>query len=212
MSIDTDGDSSFEARLLRPFDVTPPLQALLFGLFALFVTASMANQGGLQTRGVLDLQFVPGGSLGLLTLQGLINWLSLSLVLLVLGRWLSPRPFSVFNLFAFQAAARWPLLLSAIYLNIPGLGRLIHDLTQRLLGAMPSEPGQVMADASYMGDAFILTALSVPLLIFLLWMIWLMFHAYQAATALTGLRAGFSFVGGLAVAYVLARFLHSLIS
>ncbi len=208
----TDGRTrSLEQLLLRPFDTLSTPAALAFGLVTMALTALLAGQTGLQTRGLFDLQFIPGGTPGWLLAQGLINWLSLTLALLVAGRWLSRNRFSVPRLLACQAAARWPLLLSTLYLSIPPLGGQIRELTQRLVQAMPSERGQVMADAAYMGDAFVLTLLGVPLLVFLLWMIWLMFHGYQSVTGLSGPRAGLSFAAALVAAYVISKGLMLLI-
>ena len=194
-----------ERLLLRPFDTLSTRQALAIGVTAIIATALLASSTGLQTRGVVDLQFLPGAGLAQLLMQGLINWLSLGLALLVVGRWLATDAFSSARLLANQAAARAPLLLSAAYLSIPPLGGQIRELTQRLVQAMPSERGQVMADAAYMGDAFILTLLGVPLLVFLIWTVWLMYHAYQSATGLSGPRAAFSFAGGLLAAYIISR-------
>ena len=201
-----------EQLLLRPFDRIPARLALVLGLSAMLITAVVASALGLQTRTVLELQFVAGGTLTGLLLQALLNWLSLSTTLILIARWMQPADYSTFRLLSFQAAARWPLALSVLYLSIPPLGQQIRELTQGLATAMPSEPGQVMADAAYMADALVLTLLGVPLLVFLAWMIWLMFHGYQRATGLHGTRAIFSFVGALAAAWLLSRSLSLLLA
>ena len=197
--------------LFRPFDRASGAQALAFGLVVIATTALLAARTGLQTDGVLDLHFATGLNSGQLLLQGLINWLSLGLALLISGRWLAGRDFSSLDLFATQAAARWPMLLSVLYLSIPPIGQRIRSLTAELIAAMPSEPGQVMADASHMLDAFLLTLLGVPLLVFIGWMVWLMFHGYQAVTRLRGLRAGLSFSAALIGAWVLSKLLMLLL-
>ncbi|MGY6553183.1 MAG: hypothetical protein ACXIUM_01545 [Wenzhouxiangella sp.] len=201
-----------EQLLLRPFDRIPAPSALVLGVSAILITAVLAAALGLQTRTVLELQFVDGGTVLRLLVQGILNWLSLSLALILTARWLQAPAFSSFRLLSFQAAARWPLLLSVGYLSIPPLGQQIRELTQRLSGAMPSEPGQVMADAIYMADAMVLTLLGVPLLVFMVWTVWLMFHGYQRATGLHGQRAVFSFAGGLVAAWVLSRSLSVLLA
>lgn len=201
-----------EQLLLRPFDRIPARPALALGLAAIGATALLAAALGLQTRTVLELQFVANATTGSLLIQAVINWLSLSLALMLIARWIQAPSLSLPRLLAYQAAARWPLLLSALYLSIPPLGQQIRELTERLTTAMPSQPGQVMADAAYMADAMVLTLLGVPLLVFLAWMVWLMFHGYQSATGLTGLRAAFSFAGGLAAAWVLSRSLSLLLA
>lgn len=201
-----------EQFLLRPFDHISARPALALGLGAILITAVLAAALGLQTRTVLELQFVDGGSTLRLLVQGVLNWLSLSLALIVIARWLQPPAFSSLRLLSFQAAARWPLLLSVLYLSIPPLGQQIRELTQRLGAAVPSQPGQVMAHPIYMADALVLTLLAAPLLVFMVWTLWLMFHGYQRATGLHGLRAAFSFAGGLVAAWVLSRSLSLLLA
>lgn len=200
------------AWLFRPFDHLTPRPALLGGLVAMGLTAWLAARAGLQTDGVLTLRFTDHAVSPLALLgQGLINWLVLSLSLLVAGRWLAPTRFAALDLLATQAGARWPMLLSVLYLSIPPVGERIRQLSVDLLTAMPTEPSQVMADALYMGDAFLLTLLSLPLLFVLGWMVWLMYHSYSATTRMTGPHAVFSFTAALTVTYFLTRGLTSLL-
>lgn len=197
--------------LLQPFDRISGRRALVPGLIVLLLTAVLAALNGLQTDGVLSLHFTAGADPLRLIGQGLINWLVLALCLLVLGRWLAPAHFGAIDLLGAQAVARWPLLLSVLYLSFPPAGERIRQLTADLAAVMPSEPGQVMADPAYMADAFILTALGLPLLVFLVWMVWLMYHGFSATTGLTGPRSVFAFSGGLILAQVVSQMLTSLL-
>ena len=199
--------------LFRPFEHLDMRTTLLGGLIAISLTAWLAARVGLQTDGVLTLRFSEDDASTLALLgQGLINWLVLSLSLFLAGRWLAPSRVAALDLLATQAGARTPLLLSVLYLSIPPVGERIRQLSVDLLTAMPSEPGQVMADALYLGDAFILTLFSLPLLFFLGWMVWLMFHGYRTTTRLAGPQAFFSFSVALIVTYFLTRGLTSLLS
>lgn len=198
--------------LFRPFDRLTGRRALVPGLVVIVLTAVLASLGGLQTDGVLSLHFTSEAGTPGLVGQGLINWLTLALALFILGRWLAPVRFASVDLLGAQAAARWPLLLSVLYLSFPPTGDRIRRLTADLVAVMPSEPGQVMADAAYMADAFVLTALGLPLLAFLAWMVWLMFHGFCAITGLTGPRAAFSFTGALLVAHFVSQALIFLLA
>lgn len=193
--------------LFRPFDRIAGGPALVGGLVVLLLTALLAWRSGLQTDGVLDLHFQQGLGLGALLIQGLVNWLALSLCLLLTGRWLSQTRFRLVDLFGTQALARWPMLLAVVYLSIPALGGRIESLTLNLADAMPSEPGQVMASSEYLLDALWLTLISLPLIACLAWMIWLMFHAYALVCNLSGQRAVFSFIGALIAAEILSKLL-----
>lgn len=196
--------------LLFPFKHFKGVPALLTGLLAITVTALLGARIDLSTAGVLSLSFAEPGirtTMPVLLGQGLVNWLSLSLCLLLAAHWLSPGRYSALDLIATQAAARWPLLLSALYLSFPPAGERIRQLTEDLVGAMPSEPGQVMADATYMGDAFVLTLLGLPLLAFLGWMVWLMFHGFRSTTRLSIHQALVSFLVALTISHFFSRWI-----
>ena len=193
--------------LFKPFEMIAGGPALVAGLFIIAVTAVLAWSAGLVTDGVLDLHFAPTANPGITLLQGLINWLSISLCLLLLGRWLSQGQFRTLDVFATQALARWPVLLGVGYLSIPWINQEINARTQALMAAMPDDPSMVMADSAYMLDAMWLTVLSLPLLVMLVWLIWLMYHGYALVTNLRGQRAVFSFIGGLIAAEILSKLL-----
>jgi len=197
--------------LFRPFERIAGAQALGLGLLLLLATAWLASRAGLITDGVLDLHFAPQAGLVDLILQALINWLTLSLMLLAGAWWLSRRRFRLLDLFATQALARWPLLMGVAYLSIPAVSVEINEGTARLLAAMPDQPGQVMAPAGLMLDAMWLMLLSLPLLAMMAWMIWLMYHAYALVSDLKGQTAVFSFIGALVLAEIVSKALIYLI-
>ena len=191
--------------LFRPFERIAGALALGLGLLLLLVTAWLASRAGLITDGVLDLHFAPQAGLVDLIVQALINWLSLSLMLLAAAWWLSRRRFRLLDLFATQALARWPMLIGVAYLSIPAVSVEINEGTARLLDAMPEDPGQVMAPAGLMLDAMWLMLVSLPVLAMMAWMIWLMYHAYALVSDLKGQTAVFSFVGALVLAEIISR-------
>jgi hypothetical protein len=142
-----------------------------------------------------------------LVVQGVSNWLILSLALLGMGSWLSDDRFRVLDLFATQALARWPLLIGAAWLAIPSVGGGIESRTARLMAQMPEQPGQVIAPMEYMLDAMWLLLMSLPVLAAIVWMVWLMFHGYALVTNLRGMRVFFSFAGALVVAEIASKIL-----
>lgn len=193
--------------LFRPFDRIAGGPALGLGLMLLVLTALLAWRNGLQTDGVLDLHFQTELGLVDLLLQGLVNWLTLALLLLAFGRWLSETRFRSLDLFGTQALARWPILIGVLYLSIPAVGGTIERLTLSMLEAMPTQPDQVMAPSEYLLDAMWLTLLSLPVMACIAWMIWLMYHGYALVFNLRGQRAVFSFIGALIMAEILSKLL-----
>ena len=191
--------------LFKPFDRIAGGPALGLGLFVIALTALLAWNSGLVTDGVLDLHFAPTANPGITLLQGLINWLSISLLLLLMGRWLSKSRFRTLDLLGTQALARWPVLLGVAFLSIPWVNREINARTQALMSAMPDDPSMVMASSEYLLDAMWLTVLSLPLLAMLVWLVWLMYHGYALVTNQRGQRAVFSFIGALIAAEILSK-------
>jgi len=193
--------------LLRPFDRVAGATALLAGVAALVMTALLAWRVGLVTDGVMDLHFSVSPGFWQLLAQGLINWISMALALLMVGRWLSSTRFRLIDLFGTQALARFPMLLGVVWLSIPAVGDQVRARTASLLEAMPTDPDQVMASTAYLFDALWLTMLSLPALVALVWMIWLMYHGYALVCNLKGQRAVFSFVGALIAAEIVSKLL-----
>jgi len=197
--------------LFRPFERLSGRQALLVGVLLLLVVAALADQTGLETDAILSLHFVDDIGLGTLVAQGIVNWLVMVACLFLAARLLEVRPLNIADFLGSQALARWPLLLSVLYLSFPPVNERMRQLTADLLAVMPSQPGQVMADAAYMADAFILTAYGLPVLFTLIWMTWLMLQGFGTATGLKGPQAVFPFTASLLVAQLLSLGLNTLI-
>ncbi len=196
-----------KAWLFKPFERVNGGSVLVMGLVVIALTALLACRVGLHTDGVIDLHFGPRVALWVLVVQGVSNWLILSLALLGMGSWLSDDRFRVLDLFATQALARWPLLIGAAWLAIPSVGGGIESRTARLMAQMPEQPGQVIAPMEYMLDAMWLLLMSLPVLAAIVWMVWLMFHGYALVTNLRGMRVFFSFAGALVVAEIASKIL-----
>lgn len=196
--------------LFRPFERLSGRQALIPGLVVLLLVAVLAKAAGLETDAVLSLHFVDNIGLAALVVQGMVNWLVMVACLLLAARLLEVRSLNLVDFLGGQALARWPLLLSVLYLSVPQVNERMQQLTTDLLAVMPSQPGQVMADAAYMADAFILTAFGLPVLVTLIWMTWLMLQGFSTATGLNGPQAVFPFAAGLLVAQLLSLGLNTL--
>jgi hypothetical protein len=197
--------------LFHPFARLTGRQALLPGLGIMLVVAVLGKAAGLETDAVLSLHFMENPALATLIAQGLINWLLMTACLLTATRLLEVRSVDIAALMGTQALARSPLLLAVIYLSLPPIARPMRELTDSLLQAMPTQPGQVIADAAHMAEAFILTAYGLPVLACLIWMAWLMLQGFKAVTRLTGPAAVFPFAACLLVAHIASLGLNSLI-
>jgi hypothetical protein len=193
--------------LFKPFDRLAGAPALGLGLLIIAITALLAWRAGLHTDGVLDLHFGPSVALWVVLVQGLINWLCLSAMLLVAGMWLSTGRFRLIDLVGVQALARWPIILAVGWSAVPAVGSSIEARTVSLMAAMPDQPGEVIAPVEYLFDAMWLMLLSMPILVAIIWMVWLMYYGYRLVTNLSGHRAVLSFIAALVIAEILSKLL-----
>jgi len=196
--------------LFRPFERLSGQQTLPAGLASILLVAVLAKAAGLETDAVLSLHFADAVGLGSLLVQGLVNWLVIVACLMLAARLLDVQSLNLIALAGHQALARWPLLLATLYMSFPPVNERMRQLTMDLVAVMPSQPGQVMADAAYMADAFILTAYGLPVLVTLVWMTFLMLQGFSAATGLKGPKAVFPFAAGLLAAHLVSLGLNQL--
>lgn len=198
--------------LFDPFNRLTDLQTLAAGLASMLAVALLCRMAGLQTDAVLSVHFMADPGLGTIIGQGIINWLLMAACLTIAARLLEVQSLNLLTLLGTQALARWPLLLAVLYLSLPPVAEPMRELTARLTEVMPSQPGQVIADAAHMADAFILTAYGLPVLVCLTWMAWLMLQGFTAATQLAGPRAVFPFAACLLAAHLASIGLNALIT
>ncbi len=198
--------------LFHPFARLTGRQALLAGLVIMLAVALVAKAAGLETDAVLSLHFAEDLALGTLIAQGLINWILMVVSLVIAARLLEVQSLDISALWGNQALARWPLLVAVSYLSLPPIAEPMRELTDRLVQAMPTQRGQVIADAAHMADAFVLTGYGLPVLACLIWMAWLMLQGFSAATQLAGPKAVFPFAACLLAAHLASLGLNTLIS
>ena len=201
-----------KAWLFCPSRQFNPQLAWFLGCLALLMTALFTTLGHLVTDGVLDLHFLalspaadPATNRWLANIaQGVTN-----VIWLVAALWVAARiirhPISIFHLLAFQTLTRWPLMIAAGYLALPGVGSRIFELTFELMHALPQSPDQVIASAQYLLPALELTAWSIPLLVSVGFMIWLMFESYRTLTGAELGKTVPSFIIALLVAEGLSK-------
>lgn len=93
--------------LFRPFVWVAGGRALGLGLVAIVMAAALGYLGHTHFDGVVDVHSGRPAPGWVFLVEGLVDWLILSVVLYALGRLLA-RPFRAVDLFGTQALARWP--------------------------------------------------------------------------------------------------------
>lgn len=165
---------------------------LAIGLAILVLQAVWSWQGGLVLDGVLDLHY---GQFGLVQhlLLGVINLLSLSVMLGLLALWLAPSRFRWIDLLGTLAIARWPMFLAMGVSSLP----IFRAATERI----EADPLAVPATA----DLVVLLLGSGVVIVGLLGMILLSYRAYSISCNIRGLRGAVSFIAGLVLAEIVSK-------
>ena len=116
--------------LFDPFTYIAGGSALALGLAAIL----LASFVGSLTNTHFD------APLGTFLAEGLVDWLSISIVLLILGRIVSKTSFRSIDMLGTQAMARWPTLIAAIATLAPPYQRYVAQLSWKLLGVGEQVP------------------------------------------------------------------------
>jgi hypothetical protein len=198
----TQGANRHRARLadllFRPFVYIAGLQSLLIGIAGILLAGLLGYLSNSHFDGVLDFHTGRPAALHLFLLEGLVDWLALSVVLLVAGKLVSRTAFRAVDLLGTQAMARWPTLLVAATSLAPQYQRLLAGLVAQLGGPA----GQVAirpADIGVGGLALLLMLLCI------VWMVALMYQAYSLCCNVRGAKGAGSFVLALLAAEAISK-------
>ncbi len=193
--------------LFHPFRRVAGGLSLVLGLVAIVLAALVAKPQGLHFDGVLDAHVGPSGPWWLFIAEGLIDWLSLALPLLLAGRLISQSAFRSIDLLGTQALARWPTVLIALGCLAPGFHRYTLALTKWLAnlkpGAVPVLPGGV--------DAIVFGLVVAVTLACTVWMVALMWKSFSHCCNVRGGKAVVVFIVVLLIAEVLSKVLIGLL-
>jgi len=178
--------------LFNPFLYIAGTQSLIIGLGAIAGAGWLSSFSDSYFDGVLDFhtgrpQVFPG-----FLLEGLVNWLSLAMVLFILGKLFAKSRFRAIDLFGTQALARWPTLIIASLSLLPQFRR---GLTLMMSFAMNPDGGWQGSPV----DALALGVIMLLQIAALVWMVALMYQSYRICTNLRGGKIALSFIGGLLI-------------
>ncbi|MFA5262437.1 MAG: hypothetical protein WC378_01335 [Opitutaceae bacterium] len=184
--------------LFNPFIYIAGFQALFLGLTAVLLAGLIGSFAHLHMDGVLDMHLGAPAKIWIYLLEGLIDWLSMGLVLLVLGRLVFRTPFRSIDLLGTQALARWPTVL----MNLVGLLMPMSRFTTYLLRRLTTG-----VDVGFnLGDAIIFCAATLAILLLICWMVVLMYRSYTVSCNAKGAKAIWTFIVGLILAEALSKF------
>ncbi len=186
--------------IYNPFVYVAGEKALALGIGVIVLSALTGYLNNTWLDGILDLHYGPPAPFYWHLTMGLINWLSVLLVLTPLAYILSGTRVRFVDLAGTFALARFPMLIAVLtgFFNAPF--RVSQEVLYRFL-----EIGEPANATSF---DYALTILIVTLIILMIiWQVALLFNAYKLCTNLKGTRAGVSFTAGFVIAYILSKVL-----
>jgi len=184
--------------LFDPFPYIAGGGSLALGLAAILLAGFVGSLANTHFDGVLDIHTGRAAPLGTFLAEGLIDWLSISIVLLILGRILSRTSFRSIDMLGTQAMARWPTLIAAIAALAPPYQRYVAQLTWKLLGVGEQVP-------LHSTDPVFFGVIAMVSILVIIWTVVLMYRAYTICCNVAGARAAVTFVIGLIVSEVVSK-------
>lgn len=185
------------AWLFRPFEYVAGARSLALGLAAILAAGFVGGLSGTYFDGVLDTHAGLAAPRGLFLGAGFVDWLSLSVVLFVLGKLASRTAFRPLDLLGTQALARWPTLIAALAALVPSFHRLSAGFAAQLPN--PAPPDLPASDFAFGGLAIIVMVLC------LVWMVYLMYQSYVVCCNLRSGKAASTFIAGLLLGEIVSK-------
>ncbi len=177
--------------LFNPFNYVAGGPALVLGLVAILAAGGFGALSNTHFDGVIDVHSGRAAPTWVFLTEGIVNWLSLTIVLLIVGILASRSSWRAIDLVGTQALARWPMLLPALATLLPGYQRASQHLAWKLL-----KQGT---------DGVVFGIVVGMILIALIWMVYLMYRAFSVSCNLRGGKAVILFIAALIAAEVISK-------
>lgn len=183
--------------LFDPFVYVAGVKALLLGLTAILLAGLVGSLAHTHFDGVLDTHTGAAAPLWFFLSEGIVDWLCLSLVLLILGRIVSKTSFRTIDVLGTQGMARWPTLLVALLTQPRAFERFGRELVEQLM-----KQGKTEFNTA---DAVIFFAVVIAMIPLICWMVFLMYKSYSVSCNVKGGKAVGTFIAGLVLAEILSK-------
>lgn len=183
--------------LFNPFVCVAGAKALLLGLTAILLAGLVGSLAHTHFDGVLDTHTGAATPLWFFLSEGIVDWLCLSLVLLILGRIVSKTSFRTIDVLGTQGMARWPTLLVALLTQPKAFERFGRELVEQLM-----KQGKTEFNTA---DAVIFFAVVIAMIPLICWMVFLMYKSYSVSCNVKGGKAVGTFIAGLVLAEILSK-------
>jgi hypothetical protein len=190
--------------LFNPFEIIAGGLSLLIGFIVVIVTAIAAYFTHTHLDGVIDLHIGHEINFSECISEGLIDWLTLSLLLYISGLIFSKSRIRIIDVFGTQGMARFPFLLAVIFSFF-----LLNDHVLKFIEYKFLKMGPV-AELSTIDVMLFILGTFITILC-LIWMIVLMYRSYSVSCNVKGNKGLFSFTGCLIIAEIFSKLFINLI-
>jgi hypothetical protein len=181
--------------LFNPFHRIAGGPALAMGAIGILATGLVGYFSNTHLDGVLDLHTMLPGPLWLFVAEGVINWLTMGILLLLAGLVTSPSRIRPMDVLGTQALARAPMLLATVFTLLPGYQRFTAELVANLSRGAVQPP-------SASGDAVAFGITTVVMLVSIVWMVALMYRGFAVSCNVSGARPILLFIVALVLAEI----------
>ena len=189
--------------LFNPFEKVAGFKALASGITIIILTGIAGYFADINFDGVLDAHFLLRElSFASHLAEGIVNWLCLSIFLLITGLIFSKTKFRIIDVFGTQALARWPMLITAILaLVLPVSPELI---SQYILWKTMGIGEEVVPGTAEIIVLTLFIIISVALSVL---MAVLMYKAYSVSFNIKKFKGIISFLAALIFAEIVSKYL-----
>jgi hypothetical protein len=183
--------------LFNPFVYIAGAKALLLGLAAMLLAGLIGSLSNTHFDGVLDTHTGAHAPLWFFLSEGIIDWLSLAVVLLIIGSIISRTSFRIIDVVGTQSLARWPSLFLGLLMLPKAIQRFSNQLVEQL-----TKQGKVEFNTT---DAVVFSAVVIAMIPVVCWMVVLMYKSYSVSCNVKGGKAIGTFIGGIILAEILSK-------
>jgi hypothetical protein len=192
--------------IFNPFYYLAGFKALVPGIIIILITGYLGHLSNGRFNGLLDFhigsQF---SSIWYSLSDSIISWLLISILLLITGKIISKSRIRIIDIFGTQALARFPYLLIALAVLIPGLIPAFYRFIDSIIFFNNSSRLDIQDFMAFIFFIVIIIAAAV-------WMIALMYRAFAVSSNVSGRKAIIAFIVCLIIGEIISIVIISQIS
>lgn len=180
--------------LFNPFVRVAGANSLAAGLAVIVLGGLAAAGAGIRFDGLLDMHFVHAVPVSLPILEGLLNWVVITILLALVARLFGGGSgVRLIDIAGTQALARAPLVLAAGICALPWIQNSLAEMSS----ALQSGAFDALGPGALVGSLAMLAGIG--------WMVALMWNAFRISCNMKGGRAVALFIGAVVVGELVTK-------